>query len=168
MDARGLAHAGAIVAMDRGGKVVIHRALVRPEDRKAAAKADCVSRHAGAPGASVQAAPKAAESEALTRRLTAHRTVALQRVLADNTQVALAAPAHNLLQRLTLDDVHVVSGLDVQGKGCEGQLDGATEPGMRAWCSLRGACPEEVAGPRPRLRRTVSRVADAWQAAENH
>jgi len=92
-----LAVAGVIIAPERNGKISIERALVRPEDRKAAAKAARpakVGAETGSDAGAQAAPPKSAESEALTRRLTAHRTVALQRVLADNTQVALAALAH--------------------------------------------------------------------------
>lgn len=147
-----LGHAGAVVALDRSGKAVIHRGLVRPEDRKAAAKAAAKAEAAarvaddgsesdgeGAPKPETKAGGL---SESLTRRLTAHRTVALQRMLADNTQVALAALAHNMVQRLlgVGQSYRTLTALDLQAKGCEGQLDGATESSFkntRAWAELQ-------------------------------
>lgn len=141
-----LAHAGAVVTFDNSGKVVICRGLIRPQDRKAAAKAVA----AAAPKVEGKTAdgsepgePKSSGlSESLVRRLTAHRTVALQRVMADNTQVALAALAHNLVQRV-FEDVgghRTITALDIQARGCESKLDGMTESSIkasRAWTELQ-------------------------------
>lgn len=149
-----LAHAGAVVTFDREGKTTIHRGMVKPEDRKAAAKAaartEATARGEDADAAEAkvdtkEAAKKADKgglSESLNRRLTAHRTVALQRMLADNTQVALAALAHNLVQQVlgVGQSYRTMTALDLQAKGCEGQLDGATESSFantRAWAELQ-------------------------------
>jgi ParB family chromosome partitioning protein len=135
-----MALAGAVVALDRSGRVEVHRGLVRPEDRKAAAKAAVPRKDRGGEGGAASAESKAGESEALTRRLTAHRTIALQRVLADNTQVALAALAHNLVQRLLVDDCRTLSALDVQAKGCQPQMAAVGESRIqecRAWLELQ-------------------------------
>lgn len=149
-----LAHAGAVVTFDREGRTNIHRGMVKPEDRKAAAKAaartEAAARGEDANAAEAkldakEAAKKADKgglSESLNRRLTAHRTVALQRVLADNTQVALAALTHNMVQRMLerREGFRTLSALDVQVKGCEHQLDAATEStckATRAWVELQ-------------------------------
>lgn len=146
-----LAHAGAVVTFGHDGKTVILRGLVRPEDRKAvvraAARDEAIARGEDAADAAAKAQAKTPDnrgglSEGLNRRLTAHRTVALQRVLADNTHVALAALAHSLIQRV-LDGrtgSRTLSALDLQAKGCEAQLDAATESSCkasRAWTELQ-------------------------------
>jgi ParB family chromosome partitioning protein len=83
--------AGAVVTIGRDGKVHIERDLLKPDDAKRFAK----SRKNSA------AAPKASRvhSAALVRRLTAHRTLALQAVLADRADVALLALTHRLVLR---------------------------------------------------------------------
>jgi ParB family chromosome partitioning protein len=99
------AHAGVIVTIGRDGDVEVMRGLVRDEDRKAIAAA-VRSKGATAQGSpddgsddephstSLSAAPERRAtgcSEALTKRLAAHRTIALQAMLATNTTVALAS-----------------------------------------------------------------------------
>lgn len=146
-----LAHAGAVVTFDREGKSTIHRGMVKPEDRKAAAKAaartEATARGEDADAAEAKVDTKKPDnkgglSESLNRRLTAHRTVALQRLLADNTQVALAALAHNMVQRMleVRESYRTLTALDLQVKGCEHQLDAATESSCkntRAWTELQ-------------------------------
>jgi ParB family chromosome partitioning protein len=146
-----LSHAGAIITFDRDGRTVIHRGLVKAEHRKAVAKAAAVAEATARGQDPVKAAEevnagkdtsKGALSESLIRRLTAHRTVALQRVIADNTQVALAALAHNMVQRLLdrRESFRVMTALDLQAKDCEHQLDGVTESSVklsRAWQELQ-------------------------------
>jgi ParB family chromosome partitioning protein len=154
-----LALAGAIVAVERNGSVVIHRGLVRPQDRKAAKKA--IAAHAPHTEATAPAGGEPepqghALSEALTRKLTAHRTIALQRVLADNTHVALASLAHNLVQRI-LGQHRAITALDVQARGCTEELSryGAeTIEQCRAWqelMQLRDAWGERIPGDPARL-----------------
>jgi len=97
-----MAASGAIVTLDHGGEVVVHRGLLRPEDAKAIAQAahaehigsnesDGDSQNGGA-----EAAPAKTLSERLVRNLSAHRTAALQAELAKKPDVALAALAHRL------------------------------------------------------------------------
>ncbi|MEO8064765.1 MAG: ParB/RepB/Spo0J family partition protein [Pseudomonadota bacterium] len=83
--------AGAVVTVGHDGKVRIERDLLKPDD----AKRFATSRRNSA------AAPKASRlhSAALVRRLTAHRTLALQAVLADRADVALLALTHRLVLR---------------------------------------------------------------------
>lgn len=84
--------AGAVLTVDRSGKLVMERDLLKPEDAKRLAR---VNRGA------MTAAPKAPRlhSAALTRRLTAQRTLALQAVLAQRADVAVLALTHRLVLR---------------------------------------------------------------------
>lgn len=89
------AQAGALVLLDHDGKVKIERALVRRESR-AAARSD----NAKANGdADASATPKERPefSDALTRRLTAERTLALRAVLAQHPTHALTVLVHSLV-----------------------------------------------------------------------
>lgn len=140
-----LTFAGAIVTVDRSGDIVVHRGLVRPRDRKAASKAMSKPTAASADGSDIgQTSVDKPEgegrglSEALMRRLTAHRTIALQRMLADNTQVALAALAHALVQGM-LSQGYVRSALGIRSSGCAHELSRADEEliqDCRAWQEL--------------------------------
>ncbi len=146
-----LAHAGAAITFDHDGRTVVHRGLVKAEHRKAVAKAAAVAEATARGLDPIKAAEtlnvekdnnKGGLSESLNRRLTAHRTVALQRMVADNTQVALAALAHNMVQRLLdrRESFRVMTALDLQARDCDGQLDGATESSIkrsRAWQELQ-------------------------------
>ena len=107
------AHAGVIVTIGRDGDVEVLRGLVRDEDRKAIAAAvrqTGAMDHRDTQGAcdadegspSLSAAPERRApgcSEALTKWLAAHRTMALQAMLAQNTTVSLAAVVHVLVLR---------------------------------------------------------------------
>jgi ParB family transcriptional regulator, chromosome partitioning protein len=108
-----MAHAGVIVTIGREGDVEVMRGLVRDEDRKAIAVA-VRSKGASDPGnpddanddephtASPSAAPERRApgcSEALTKRLAAHRTMALQAMLTQNAAVALASVVHVFVVR---------------------------------------------------------------------
>ncbi len=107
------AHAGVIVTIGREGDVEVTRGLVRDEDRKAvaagarstggadrSAQDGTDSDHPGsssssaAPGRRLQGC-----SEALAKRLAAHRTIALQAMLAQNAVVALASVVHVFVLR---------------------------------------------------------------------
>ena len=106
-------HAGVIVTIGRDGDVEVMRGLVRDEDRKAIAVAarskgatdhrfadDARDEDEGAPSMPVAPERRAPGcSEALTKRLAAHRTMALQAMLAQNTTVALASVSHIFVLR---------------------------------------------------------------------
>jgi ParB family chromosome partitioning protein len=109
------ARAGVIVTISREGDVTLIRGLLREADRKALEVAQRKARkddtrtgdteRAEAQSKSEPPAPATNGcSEALTRRLAAHRTAALQAMLAGNVQVALAALAHTLMRRAFVDD----------------------------------------------------------------
>lgn len=95
------AAAGAIVTIDRQGEAVVHRGLLREAEAKALRTLAKVQ--AGfdpEPNNEDEDGPepkKAAISEKLARRLSAHRTAALQIELARNPQVALAALVHGMV-----------------------------------------------------------------------
>jgi len=75
---RGMATAGAVVSLDHMGGVIVHRGLLREKQAKLTI------------------------SEKLVKRLSAHRTAALQAEVARHPQVALVAVVH----RLALHVIH--------------------------------------------------------------
>ncbi|KAF1043296.1 ParB/RepB/Spo0J family partition protein [Xylophilus sp.] len=106
--------AGAVVSLDSEGAVVVHRGLLREDEAKAlraqqrGAEADD---DAGKAGTQEQERPSDEPpaltiSEKLARRLSAHRTAALQAEVARHPQVALVAVVHRLAQRIVLDGYH--------------------------------------------------------------
>jgi ParB family chromosome partitioning protein len=95
------ARAGAFVTLDHDGKAVIERGLVKPEDRAS------VNRK-GVTGADELPAPaeKPLHGKDLSKRLTAHRTAAVQIELARNPVAALAVLMHRLIP-VVFDDRYV-------------------------------------------------------------
>ena len=85
--------AGAIVTIGPDGKVRIERNLLKPEDTERFARAQKAQARAAG-----QTAPRV-HSAALVRRLTAHRTLALQATLARRPDIALVALTHRLMLR---------------------------------------------------------------------
>ena len=99
------AAAGAIVTIDRNGEAVIHRGLLREAEAKALRTLERLRQGFGGEEAGNDAededaddAPKAAISDRLAQRLSAHRTAALQIEVARHPQVALAALVHGMVQ----------------------------------------------------------------------
>jgi ParB family chromosome partitioning protein len=88
------AHAGAVIGIGHDGNLDIRRGLIRPEDKAAARQADR-AKTAADTGKKGEPAPPCF-SAALIEDLTAHRTAALQAMLADNPKVALVAVVHAL------------------------------------------------------------------------
>jgi ParB family chromosome partitioning protein len=103
------ARAGAVISLDHDGKLAVLRGLIRPEDMKAKTPD---SEEAAASDAAEQSAPPCFSS-ALADDLTAHRTAALRAVLAERTEVALAAAAYALALPVFYAD-HDDSGLAVR------------------------------------------------------
>jgi ParB family chromosome partitioning protein len=85
------ANAGAFVGIDHDGNLAIRRGLIRPEDKAAARKA---ARKVTGSSAKDDGPPPL--PTALVETLTAHRTAALQTMLAGNPKVALVAVVHAL------------------------------------------------------------------------
>ncbi|MFO1219661.1 MAG: ParB/Srx family N-terminal domain-containing protein [Burkholderiaceae bacterium] len=107
--------AGVIVTVNREGDTTIIRGLLREADRRALEASQRRTRKDVAPRPEEEAADAGSKtspsmrtdeglSEALTRRLAAQRTAALQAALAGNVQVALASLANTLLRRVLTDD----------------------------------------------------------------
>ena len=119
-----LAIAGAVVTVDHAGAMVIYRGLVKPEDRKEANRAIKASPQ-GYVTTDDDVAEKggAALSESLCRKLTAHRTKALQVLVADNAHVALACVVHALAQQVVIEHSYrTESALSIRASGCDGAL----------------------------------------------
>ena len=79
-------------------------------------------------------------SESLHRKLTAHRTKALQVLLADNAHVALASVAHVLLQQVVIEHAYrAESALTIRANDCEGALGQFADdlPGPKAATALQ-------------------------------
>ena len=134
-----LAFAGVVVALDRNGEVTVHRGMVKPEDRKQAAKAAALAKGASGAADAGEGAGVTAHAESLVKKLTAHKTKALQVLLSDNTHVALAALAHALVQQLVSGGLHrTVSALNIRALDCDGSLKGVADDieGSRAWGEL--------------------------------
>ncbi|MBC2729269.1 ParB/RepB/Spo0J family partition protein [Thiobacillus sp.] len=97
-----LAMAGAIVTVNHAGEVVIHRGLLREPEAKVLRAQERQGMQAGGEGES-QMPTAPGISEKLTRRLSAHRTAALQAEVARHPQVALVAVVHRLALRVVVD-----------------------------------------------------------------
>ena len=149
-------HAGVIVTIGRDGDVEVMRGLVRDEDRKAVAasvRSKGATDHRGAGDAcdddegsqSLSAAPDRRApgcSEALTKRLAAHRTMALQAMLAQNTTVALAAVVHVfVLRTFGADYPREASALQVSPQLSAFALEAAADDlkTSRAWQAVQQA-----------------------------
>ena len=111
-----LAIAGAVVTIEHGGTLNVYRGLVKAEDRSQAKRIA-----SGTGGSSGKASDGAADdrpalSEALHRKLTAHRTKALQVLVSDNAHVALASVVHALAQQLVIEHGYrMSSALSIRG-----------------------------------------------------
>jgi ParB family chromosome partitioning protein len=148
------ARAGVIVTIGRDGDVEVLRGLVRDEDRKAMAavarsqgatdhsgRDDTGDNDQGLPSRSATPERRAAAcSEALTKRLAAHRTMALQAVLAQNAAVALASVVHVfVLRAFGADYPREASALQVSPQLSAYALEAAADDlkASRAWRSVQ-------------------------------
>lgn len=98
--------AGAVVSVDHLGAAVVHRGLLREADARALrAQERQEAGNTGGTGADAADAEPAKPgiSERLAKRLSAHRTVALQAEVARHPHVALVAVVHQLASRVILD-----------------------------------------------------------------
>ena len=97
------AAAGVVITLDRQGEPVIHRGLLREAEAKALRTLARVQSGMAPEDTEDGDSPepkKAGISEKLARRLSAHRTAALQIELARNPQASLAALVHGMVQRV--------------------------------------------------------------------
>jgi ParB family transcriptional regulator, chromosome partitioning protein len=98
------AMAGAVVSVDHAGGLVVHRGLLQEAQAKALRALERAAPQAsGATGEDGSAPTPSGISEKLARRLSAHRTAALQAEVARHPQVALAALVHRLAYAVVLD-----------------------------------------------------------------
>lgn len=101
-----VALAGAVVSLDLMGGVVVHRGLLREEQARAlreqAARQEDGTAGSG-PEAPAEEPAKPGISEKLAKRLSAHRTAALQAEVARHPHVALVAVVHRLALRVIVD-----------------------------------------------------------------
>ncbi|MFT3719257.1 ParB/RepB/Spo0J family partition protein [Pseudorhodoferax sp.] len=106
------AAAGAIVTIDRDGKAVIHRGLMREAEAKALRTLERLRQGASGEdgdddeGDTAGEAQTPAISDRLAQRLSAHRTTALQIEVARHPHVALAALVHGMVQRVLQGHYH--------------------------------------------------------------
>lgn len=139
------AAAGVVLTIDERGGAKRHEGLIRPEDRKAAAKAlERVTAEAAARVTDEEREasdePRGAHSGALVLSLSAQRTLALQVLLADNQRVAMAVLAHRMLQALIQDPYpRAPSTLCVGAENVFDRVARLTEgiEGSRAWQQLQ-------------------------------
>jgi ParB family chromosome partitioning protein len=106
--------AGAVVSLDHMGGVIVHRGLLREEQAKALREQERDGHGAGdaAEGGGEQQEAKLTISEKLVKRLSAHRTAALQAEVALHPQVALVAVVHRLALRV-IHDAHYGSPINI-------------------------------------------------------
>lgn len=150
------AHAGVIVTIGRDGDVEVMRGMVRDEGRKAITAAgrskgstdhrgpdDTGDGDQGSPSASAVPERRAPGcSEALTKRLAAHRTMALQAMLAQNSMRALASVVHIfVLHTFGADYPREASALQVSPQLSAYALETAADDLKirRAWLAVQQA-----------------------------
>ena len=117
------AAAGAIVTIDRHGEAVIHRGLLREAEAKALrmlARAQAGIDGEEAEGTDRPESDKASLSEKLARRLSAHRTAALQIELARHPQAALAALVQGMVQTVLQDSDALELPIGVKARAQDG------------------------------------------------
>jgi ParB family chromosome partitioning protein len=100
-----VALAGAVVSVDSMGAVVVHRGLLREEQVKAlrAQEQQKSGKEGSGPDEDIAEPAKPGISEKLAKRLSAHRTAALQAEVARHPQIALVAVVHRLALRVVVD-----------------------------------------------------------------
>ena len=100
-----VALAGAVVSLNPMGGVVVHRGLLREEQAKTLQEQARQKDGAACSGsdAGVDDPAKPGISEKLAKRLSAHRTAALQAEVARHPHVALVAVVHRLALRVIVD-----------------------------------------------------------------
>lgn len=111
---RTMATAGAVVSLDHMGGVIVHRGLLREEQAKALREKERDGHGAGdeAEGGGEQQEAKLTISEKLVKRLSAHRTAALQAEVARHPHVALVAVVHRLALRV-IHEAHYGSPINI-------------------------------------------------------
>jgi ParB family chromosome partitioning protein len=117
------AAAGAVVTIDRQGEAAIHRGLLREAEAKALrmlARAQAGIDGEAAENTDRPESDKAGVSEKLARRLSAHRTAALQIELARHPQAALAALVQGMVQTVLQDSDALELPIGVKARAQDG------------------------------------------------
>jgi len=139
---------GVVLAVESNGQLRAYRNLVRKEDAKKATNAANRSTsttaeggqgRAGAEGSDGADASEAASglSDALTRRLSAQKTVALQVEVARHPHVALAVLAESLMSDLCIGPhSHGVSNITARSRKSDLTLADASIESSKAWGEL--------------------------------
>lgn len=138
--------AGALIYLGQDGATHIERGLIRPEDRKPAKR-----RAADADGTDAKEADasKPEISDALTRRLTAERTLALRAALAGQPVHALTALTHALVLRTFYGkdesalDIAIRDEAHLQRCGSELQESKAAQSLNALHAALQAALPKD-------------------------
>lgn len=153
-DKKLVSHAGAVVAVDRDGRPVITRGLIKRADLKSIAKLRTKASPEGDVGDAEQGSPHngSVESEgprltkALVERLTEARTRGLRAALAGNSHVALALTVYVLMRQSA--DRAAVPGVAIASRPIGFDDDDAFERARAAFAewtpedetALLGAC----------------------------
>jgi ParB family transcriptional regulator, chromosome partitioning protein len=140
-----LAVSGAVVTIDSQGKLRIERGLLKSEDAKRFVRLPPTDREGAPPPARVHSAT-------LIRRLTAHRTLALQAILAERPNLALVVLTHRLVLRTFFARGRSeYSALQIDATDAELRQHAADMEGCKAFAALedrrkglQAALPTEV------------------------
>ena len=134
---------GVVLAIDTDGTLAVHRHLVRKADAKKAMSAAKRSEGSGDAASDAQGDdqgqddPGAGLSDALQRRLSAQKTVAVQVELARNQQVAMAVLAYTLMSELVLSgNGFLGSNITARSRGNELKLADPSIESSKAWAQL--------------------------------
>ena len=145
-----LAKSGAVVCVYHAGAVVVHRGLIRAEDApkpRGKAHAERSDEGEGSEGDTALSEPKSSTlSEKLVRRLSAHRTAALQAEVARHPHIALVAVVHRIASRVICDgyegssiNITATAHVDVLATHAPGVVDAPAATGLRkvreAWAA---------------------------------
>ena len=108
-----MAQAGAVVSVGHAGTVVLHRGLLSEQQASTLrGRADASGGAVLDDGQSRKSRREPGLSEKLVRRLSAHRTSALQAEVARHPHIALVLLVHHLARRVICDD-HAGSSIDI-------------------------------------------------------
>ena len=125
---------GVVLTVEPSGQLRRHRNLVRKQDSK---KATSVARKAAGDSTTTEDEPGTGLSDALQRRLSAQKTIAVQVVLAQNAQVAMAVLAYTLLGDLNLGGSrHLGSNITARNRDSELTLADPSIASSKAWTDL--------------------------------
>ena len=134
---------GVVLAVERDGTLGTYRHLVRKADAKKAASAAKSGGGTGEAGVADEGGDQGQEksglglSDALQRRLSAQKTIAVQVELARHQQVALAVLANTLMSELALSgNGFLGSNITARSRGNELKLADPSIASSKAWTQL--------------------------------